>query len=75
MFGLSSILCKVNGITLYNLSFDKSHVPQYEMTVQSLDRDLQLLENGVNDAMFEKLMVSLYCICLVLKMSKQTQYV
>ena len=45
MFGLSSLVCKLNGILLYNLSFDlsfdKLYRNLYELTMQSLDRDSQ----------------------------------
>ena len=36
-FGLSSLVCKVNGIPFYNLSFDKSYMTLYELTMESLD--------------------------------------
>jgi hypothetical protein len=49
MFGLSSLVCKVNGIPLYNLSFDKSYRTLYELTMQSLDQDSKLFENCINE--------------------------
>ena len=55
IFGLSSLVCKVNGIPLYNLSFDKSYRTAYELTVQSLDRDLCLFENSIFDEIFAKI--------------------
>jgi hypothetical protein len=54
MFGLSSLVCKVNGIPLYNLSFDKSYRTLYELTMQTLDHDSQLFENGITEEMFAK---------------------
>jgi len=54
MFGLSSLVCKVNGIPLYNLSFDKSYRTLYELTMQTLDHDSQLFENGITEDMFAK---------------------
>jgi hypothetical protein len=54
-FGLSSLVCKVNGVPLYNLSFDnKSYRTLYELTMQSLDHDSQLFENGITDSIFSK---------------------
>jgi len=54
-FGLSSLVCKVNGIPLYTLSFDKkSYRTLYELTMQSLDHDSQLFENGITESMFSK---------------------
>ena len=45
----------MNGILLYTLSFDKkSYRTLYESTMQSLDHDSQLFENGITDSMFSK---------------------
>ena len=52
MFGLSSLVDKVSAIPLYNLSFDKSYRTLYELTMKSLDRYLQLFENGITEEMF-----------------------
>jgi hypothetical protein len=54
MFGLSSLVCKANGILLYNLSFDNSYMTLYDLTMQSLHRDSQLFENGITEEMFAK---------------------
>jgi hypothetical protein len=40
---------------MYSLSFDKkSYRTLYELTMQSLDHDSQLFENGISDLMFSK---------------------
>jgi hypothetical protein len=52
IFGLLSLVCQVNGIPLYNLSFDKSYRTLYELTMESLDRDSQLFENGITEEIF-----------------------
>ena len=52
MFGLSSLLCKVNKILLYNSFFNKSYKTLYESTMESLDPDSQPFENGIADEMF-----------------------
>ena len=67
IFELLSLVCKVNGIPVYNLSFDKSYRTLYELTMQSLDRDSQLFENGITEEMLTKLKVPSYWICPVLK--------
>ena len=54
MFELSSLVCKVNGIPLYNLSFDNLYRTLYELTIQSLDRETQLFSNSITDEMFWK---------------------
>ena len=54
MFGVSSIVCKVNGTPLYNSSFDQSHRTLYKLTMQSLDRYSQLFKNRIPDEMFAK---------------------
>jgi hypothetical protein len=54
-FGLSSLVCKVNGIPLCTLSFDmKSYRTLYKLTMQSLDHDSKLFENGITNSMFSK---------------------
>jgi hypothetical protein len=54
-FGQSILVCKVNGIPLYTLSFDKkSYKTLYELTMQSLDHDSQLSDNGITNPMFPK---------------------
>jgi len=42
VFGLLSLVCKVNRIPLLSLSFGKSYRTLYEMTMKSLDYDSQL---------------------------------
>jgi hypothetical protein len=54
LFGLSSLVYKENGIPLYNLSFDKFYRTLYELTMQSLDLDSQIFENGISEEMFAK---------------------
>ena len=54
MFGLLSLVCKINEIPLYNLSFDKSYKTLCELTMQSLDQDTYLFENGITDIIIAK---------------------
>ena len=42
MFGLSSLVHEVNGIPLYNLSFDKCYKTLYKLTVESLGQDSRI---------------------------------
>jgi len=54
MFGLSYLVHKVNGIPLYNLSFEKSYRILYELTTRFLDQDSQLFENGITSTTLAK---------------------
>jgi len=40
MLGISTLICKVNVMLIYNLSLDKSYRALYEFTMQSLDQVL-----------------------------------
>jgi len=50
----SSLVCIVNGILLYTLSFNNSYRIPYELSMHSLDRDSELFENGITDEVFTK---------------------
>ena len=54
MFGHSTLVCKVNKISPYNLFFETSYMTLFELTMQSLDRDSQLFENGITKEMLAK---------------------
>ena len=54
IFSLSSLVCKSNGIRLYNLSFDTFYRILFGLTMHSLGWDLQLFENGTTDTIFAK---------------------
>ena len=64
MFGLSSLVCKVNGIPLYDLHLDKSYRMLCKFIISSLGQDLKLFENFIQQEMFTKI-----CGIIVLELS------